>query len=69
MISLGAPTHTAVMPDPRQAPESFAALAGGLHTRAALIEHDVPLLDEIAELLGEDDRAARRRAREGLRGG
>ncbi|MGH3377755.1 MAG: helix-turn-helix domain-containing protein [Actinoallomurus sp.] len=40
VISLGAPTHTAVMPDPRQAPESFAALAGGLHTRAAMIEHD-----------------------------
>jgi AraC-like DNA-binding protein len=40
VISLGAPTRTAVMPDPRQAPESYAALAGGLHTRAALIEHD-----------------------------
>jgi AraC-like DNA-binding protein len=40
VISLSEPTRTAVMPDPRQAPESFAALAGGLHTRAALIEHD-----------------------------
>jgi AraC-like DNA-binding protein len=40
VISLGAPTRTTVMPDPRQAPESYAALAGGLHTRAALIEHD-----------------------------
>ncbi|HZE34641.1 MAG TPA: AraC family transcriptional regulator [Actinoallomurus sp.] len=40
VISLGAPTRTTVMPDPRQAPAEFAALLGGMHTRAALIEHD-----------------------------
>ncbi|HEY0537093.1 MAG TPA: helix-turn-helix domain-containing protein [Actinoallomurus sp.] len=40
VLSLGKPTRTAVMPDRRQAPAEFAALAGGLHTRAALIEHD-----------------------------
>jgi AraC-like DNA-binding protein len=40
VISLGKPTRTAVMPGRRQAPAEFAALAGGLHTRAALIEHD-----------------------------
>ena len=40
VISLGAPTRTVVMPDPRQAPAEFAALLGGMHTRAALIEHD-----------------------------
>ncbi len=40
VISLGAPTRTAVMPDRRQPPAAFAALVGGLHTRAAVIEHD-----------------------------
>jgi AraC-like DNA-binding protein len=40
VISLGKPTRTAVMPERPEAPEEFAALAGGLHTRAALIEHD-----------------------------
>ena len=40
VISLGKPTRTATRPDRRQAPVEFAALAGGLHTRAALIEHD-----------------------------
>jgi AraC-like DNA-binding protein len=40
VISLGKPTRTAVRPDRREAPVDFAALAGGLHTRAALIEHD-----------------------------
>lgn len=38
VISLGEPTLTAA--GPRQAPEGFAALAGGLHTRAVLIEHN-----------------------------
>jgi AraC-like DNA-binding protein len=40
VISLGTPTRTARMPDPRQAPAAFAALAGGLHTRPAVIAHD-----------------------------
>jgi AraC-like DNA-binding protein len=40
VISLGAPTRTAVMPDRKQPPAEFAGLLGGLHTRAALIEHD-----------------------------
>ncbi|MDN3357405.1 helix-turn-helix domain-containing protein [Actinomadura sp. DC4] len=37
VISLGEPTRT-VMPDRRRS--SLAALAGGMHMRAALIEHD-----------------------------
>jgi AraC-like DNA-binding protein len=40
VISLGKPTRTAARPGRGQAPAEFAALAGGLHTRAALIEHD-----------------------------
>jgi AraC-like DNA-binding protein len=40
VLSLGKPTRTAGMPDRRQAPTAFAALAGGLHTRPVLIEHD-----------------------------
>jgi AraC-like DNA-binding protein len=40
VISLGKPTRTAVTPGRGQPPSDFAALAGGLHTRAALIEHD-----------------------------
>jgi AraC-like DNA-binding protein len=40
VLSLGKPTRTTVVPGRRQPPTAFAALAGGLHTRAALIEHD-----------------------------
>ena len=40
VVSLGAPTRTLRMPDPRQAPADLAALAGGLHTRPAVIGHD-----------------------------
>lgn len=40
VISLGAPTRTVGMPDPGQAPAAYAALAGGLHTRPAVIAHD-----------------------------
>jgi AraC-like DNA-binding protein len=37
VLSLGAPTRTAA---PGMAPTGFAALAGGMHTRAVSIEHD-----------------------------
>src|SRR5262249_22813649 len=37
VLSLGAPTRTAA---PGLAPTGFAALAGGMHTRAVAIEHD-----------------------------
>jgi AraC-like DNA-binding protein len=37
VISLDRPTQMLRMPEPRQAPADFAALAGGLHTRAAVI--------------------------------
>jgi AraC-like DNA-binding protein len=40
VISLGPPTRLARMADPAQAPASYAALAGGLHTRPAVIAHD-----------------------------
>lgn len=40
VISLGAPTRTVAMPDPRQPPAALTALAGGLHTSPAVIAHD-----------------------------
>jgi len=40
VLSLGAPTRLAVMPDPAQAPGAFQALASGLTTRPAVIAHD-----------------------------
>lgn len=40
VLSLDAPTRLAAMPDPRQAPGDFVALASGLHTRPAVIAHD-----------------------------
>src|SRR2546421_12736675 len=40
VLSLSAPTRLAAMPDPGQRPDAFAALAGGLHTRPAVIAHD-----------------------------
>jgi AraC-like DNA-binding protein len=40
IVSLGAPIELASMPDPAQPPASYAALAGGLHGRAATIVHD-----------------------------
>jgi AraC-like DNA-binding protein len=43
VISLGAPTKLAATPDPRQRPEAFAALIGGLHLRPAVIEYGTEL--------------------------
>lgn len=40
VIALGAPVRVASMPDPRQAPGSFVALAGGLHAAPVTIAHD-----------------------------
>jgi AraC-like DNA-binding protein len=40
VISLGPPTRLAAMPGSDQAPAEFVTLAGGLHTRPALIAHD-----------------------------
>lgn len=40
VISLGAPNRTVAMPDPRQPPADLLALAGGLHTRPAVMAHD-----------------------------
>jgi AraC-like DNA-binding protein len=40
VISLGDPTRLAALPDPAQPPAAFPALAGGLHTRPAVIAHD-----------------------------
>jgi AraC-like DNA-binding protein len=37
VLSVGPPTHMVAMPDPRQRPESFMALVGGLHTRPVVI--------------------------------
>jgi AraC-like DNA-binding protein len=39
IISLGAPTRLAVMPDPAQRSAEFTSLIGGLHTRPAVIAH------------------------------
>lgn len=39
VLSLGEPTRTVEMPDPRQAPAAYTALAGGLHTRPAVIAY------------------------------
>jgi AraC-like DNA-binding protein len=39
VISLDGPLVMAAHPDPRQAPGSFDALVGGMHTRPALITH------------------------------
>jgi AraC-like DNA-binding protein len=40
VLALGPPTRLAAMPDPRQPPAEFRALAGGLATRPAVIAHD-----------------------------
>ncbi|GAA1592522.1 helix-turn-helix transcriptional regulator [Actinoplanes couchii] len=40
ILTLDEPLVIAAHPDPRQAPGSFAALAGGLHLTPALITHD-----------------------------
>jgi DNA helicase IV len=65
-------TPRGVLRDLLSSPERLAAAAGGLgaHERALLLRErgagwtaaDVPLLDELAELLGEDDSAALRAA-------
>jgi AraC-like DNA-binding protein len=40
IVTLDGTVDLAAMPDPRQPPASFTALAGGLHTSPALIRHD-----------------------------
>jgi AraC-like DNA-binding protein len=40
VLSLGKPTRTRIVTDRPRPAEDFAALAGGMHTRAVLIEHD-----------------------------
>lgn len=40
IVTLDATVDLAAMPDPRQAPASFTALVGGLHSAPALIRHD-----------------------------
>ncbi len=40
IVTLGGTVDLAAMPDPRQPPGSFVALAGGLHAAPALIRHD-----------------------------
>jgi len=40
IVTLEGTVDLAVMPDPRQSPASFTALAGGLHSTPALIRHD-----------------------------
>lgn len=40
IVTLDGTVDLAAMPDPAQPPASFAALAGGLHARPALISHD-----------------------------
>jgi AraC-like DNA-binding protein len=37
VLSVGPPTRMVAMPDPRQRPESFMALVGGLHTKPVVI--------------------------------
>jgi AraC-like DNA-binding protein len=39
VVGVGSPIDIATMPDPRQAPESFDALVGGLHTAPATIRY------------------------------
>jgi AraC-like DNA-binding protein len=40
VLSLGERMRMSAMPDPRQSPAAFGALAGGLHTRPGIIAHD-----------------------------
>ncbi len=40
IVTLDGTVDLAALPDPRQPPRSFGALAGGLHTSPALIRHD-----------------------------
>lgn len=40
VLSLDGPTRMLAMPDPAQAPDALAALAGGLHLRPVVIGHD-----------------------------
>ena len=40
IITLDEPLHVARQPDPDQAPATYRALVGGLHTTAAVIAHD-----------------------------
>lgn len=39
VVGVGSPIDIATMPDPRQAPEAFDALVGGLHTAPATIRY------------------------------
>ena len=40
IVTLDEPLHVARQPDPAQAPDSYRAMVGGLHTTPAVIEHD-----------------------------
>jgi AraC-like DNA-binding protein len=40
IVTLDEPLHVARQPDPAQAPGTYRALVGGLHTSPAVIEHD-----------------------------
>ena len=40
IVTLDEPLHVARQPDPAQAPDTYRALVGGLHTSTAVIEHD-----------------------------
>jgi hypothetical protein len=40
IVTLDEPLHVSQQPDAAQAPDRYDALVGGLHTRAAVIEHD-----------------------------
>ncbi len=40
IVTLDEPLHVARQPDPDQAPATYRALVGGLHTTAAVIAHD-----------------------------
>jgi AraC-like DNA-binding protein len=40
IVTLDEPLHVTRQPDPAQAPDRYDALVGGLHPRAAVIEHD-----------------------------
>jgi AraC-like DNA-binding protein len=40
IVTLDEPLHVARQPDPAQAPDSYRAMIGGLHTTPAVIEHD-----------------------------
>ena len=40
IVTLDEPLHVTRQPDPAQAPDSYRAMIGGLHTTPAVIEHD-----------------------------